>query len=195
MSIHADADPVPPEFEELWREAASIWETRQNDASFEGYVSANYAMVYRSLQKFQNRCVTFLEWGSGLGVVTIMAAQMGFDAYGIEIEPELVAHADELAERFGSNAKFACGSFIPADYEEDSRDGAEFYRTITDSPSGYEALDMELRDFDLVYAYPWPEEHIVFRRMMRRFGASSSVLVCYDQREGMSVIRFGKKRR
>ena len=188
------SESPPPSLKRLWKEAASIWDKHQNEPAFEGYVSADYLAVYRSLQNFQGRCTTFLEWGSGLGVVAIMAAQLGFEAYGIEIEPELVEHSCKLAERYGSTAKFACGSFIPTEYEEASFEGEEFQRTICDAASGYEELDMELRDFDLVYAYPWPEEHLVFRSMVKRCGAAHAVLVCYDNREGISTTRFGKRR-
>lgn len=191
---NAQPESLPPSFEQLWSDAAAIWEKHQDDAAFEGYVSADYLAVFRSLQNFQNRCSTFLEWGSGLGVVAIMAAEMGFDAYGIEIEPELVEHSCRLADRYRSKAKFACGSFIPAEYQEASFDGEEFQRTICDAASGYEELDMELRDFDLVYAYPWPEEHLVFRSIVKRCGAAGAVLVCYDNREGISTTRFGKRR-
>lgn len=187
-------ESLPPSLKRLWKDAASIWDKHQNEPAFEGYVSADYLAVYRSLQNFQNRCTTFLEWGSGLGVVAIMAAQLGFEAYGIEIEPELVEHSCKLAERYGSTAKFACGSFIPTEYQEASFEGEEFQRTICDAASGYEELDMELRDFDLVYAYPWPEEHLVFRSMVKRCGAANAVLVCYDNREGISTTHFGKRR-
>lgn len=191
---NAPQNSLPPSFERLWKDAATIWDKHQNEPAFEGYVSADYVAVYRSLQNFQDRCTTFLEWGSGLGVVAIMASQMGFEAYGIEIEPELVEHSCKLADRYGSTAKFACGSFIPTEYEEASFEGEEFQRTICNAASGYEELDMELRDFDLVYAYPWPEEHLVFRSMVKRCGASNAVLVCYDGREGISTTRFGKRR-
>ena len=123
---NAQPESLPPSFEQLWSDAAAIWEKHQDDPAFEGYVSADYLAVFRSLQNFQNRCSTFLEWGSGLGVVAIMAAEIGFDAYGIEIEPELVEHSCRLADRYRSTAKFACGSFIPAEYQEASFDGDEF---------------------------------------------------------------------
>jgi hypothetical protein len=183
----------PHGFERLWNDAAEIWEARQAEPAFEGYVSADYVAVYQSLLKLQGRASTFLEWGSGLGVVTIMAAQMGFDAYGIEIEPELIDHSRMLAERFHSTAQFACGSFIPDEYEEECSSGEEFQRTICDSADAYSDLDRELRDFDLVYAYPWPEEHLVFRSIVRRFGSPTAVLVCFDAREGISVTKFGKR--
>ena len=64
------------------------------------------------------------------------------------------------------------------------------FRTVIDTPSAYEALDMELRDFDLVYAYPWPDEHTLFRSIMRQFGCSNALLLSYDAREGIELIRF-----
>lgn len=188
------ADPPQTGFEPLWNQASGIWEARESHPAFEGYVSADYYAVYRALKKFRKRCSTFLEWGSGLGVVTIMAAQMGFEAYGIEIEPELVEHACALAECFGSDATFACGSFIPGDYKEQSSSGEEFHRTICDAVPAYHEIDMELRDFDLVYAYPWPDEHLVFRSIMRRCGAPHATLICYDAREGISATMPAKRR-
>ena len=189
-----NVDSPPTVFKGLWRDAAAIWERHQYEPAFEGYVSADYGAVYDSLRKLQNRCATFLEWGSGLGVVTIMAAHLGFDAYGIEIEPELVEHARELADRYHSTAKFGCGSFVPGEYRERSSSGEEFHRTICDAVPAYDELDMELRDFDLVYGYPWPEEHLVFRSIMRHYGAPRAILVCYDAREGISTTTPGKRR-
>ena len=43
------------------------------------------------LRALAGRAVSFLEWGSGTGVITIMADMLGFEAYGIEINPALVA--------------------------------------------------------------------------------------------------------
>jgi len=187
-------DDGPTGFETLWAAAAAIWEENQNEPAFVGYVSADYLAVYHSLKKYQGFPLTFLEWGSGLGVVTIMADRMGFEAFGIEIEPELVEYATILADQSESNAKFACGSFIPSEYEESAIDGEEFNRTICDAADAYDEFDRELRDFDLVYAYPWPDEHLVFRSIMKRCGARGAVLICYDAREGIKTIKFGKQR-
>ncbi len=61
--------------------------------AFEGYVSADYLSVFHSLAQLRNRVSTVLEWGSGLGVVSIMASRMGFEAFGIEAEAVLVEYA------------------------------------------------------------------------------------------------------
>jgi len=187
-------DETPTGFEPLWKIAADIWQQRENDPPFEGYVSADYRAVYDSLSKYRDRGLSFLEWGSGLGVATIMADTMGFEHYGIEIEPELCDIANDLASQFKSGAKFACGSFVPDQYEAKVRDGDEFNRTVNDAAAAYDDFDLELRDFDIVYAYPWPDEHTVFRSIIRQCGAPRAVLICYDAREGIRTTRFGRSR-
>jgi hypothetical protein len=134
--------------------------------------------------------LSVLEWGSGLGIVTIMASRMGFEAYGIEAEPCLVTHAENLARTYGPNAQFAQGSFIPDDFAWNPADGGDVDRTVIDVASAYDKLDMELKDFDLVYAYPWPDEHTLYHNIMREFGRKGAMLLTYDAREGMELVRF-----
>lgn len=176
-------------FQSLWAEAEQIWDRQQNDRGFSGYVSADYPAVLKSLRELRSRCHTFLEWGSGLGVVTIMASRLGYDAYGIEVAPELVDHARSLAERYAPEAVFATGSFIPDEYVvSPRRDYVD--RTETDDPGGYEELDMELSDFDLVYAYPWPTEHHLFQNIVRECGRPGTLLLTYDAHEGIDLTQF-----
>jgi hypothetical protein len=179
---------------ELCTEAEEIWCGIQQDPDFRLFIAADYEAVFRSLCRLRNRAVTFLEWGSGLGVVTIMASNLGFEAYGIEAEPRLVELACRLAENYAPGAKFAAGSFIPDDYRWRPRYDVENLQVIRDGESGYHELDMELRDFDLVYAYPWPDEHDLCRDIMRQCGRRNSLLLTYDTREGMSLKRRVPKR-
>ena len=181
-------------FEELWAEAEAIWVAHENVPAFQGYVSADYRAIFHALLKLRTKANTFLEWGSGLGVVAIMASRLGFDAYGIEVEPQLVDFARGLSARFEANPTFAVGSFIPHEFEAKLEAGDEFHRTISDHVSAYDELDMELRDFDLVYAFPWPEELTVFRNIIRRCGARSTRFLRYDVREGLSLTRPAKNR-
>ncbi len=183
------------ELDELWKEAEAIWVAQENELAFQGYVSADYASIYRSLQSLRSRATTFLEWGSGLGVVSIMASRLGFESYGIEIEPQLVDLSRRLASKYTATPTFATGSFIPAEFEPSLAAGDEFHRTIHDAASAYADLDMELRDFDLVYAFPWPEEHDVFRQIIRRCGAPHTFFLRYDAREGLQLSRPARRHR
>ena len=122
--------PTPPticaeELNELWSSAATIWNEHEADVAYEGYVSADFAAIYQRLLRLRERAHTFLEWGSGLGVVAIMASRLGFDAYGIEVQPQLVHAARDLASRFDALPSFAVGSFIPD--EDDALCGVEWH--------------------------------------------------------------------
>lgn len=182
-----------PELEQLWTEAATLWDRYEKSRGFDAYVPADYPMVYEELLKLRGHAINFLEWGSGLGVVTIMASRLGFDAYGLEISPELVEQAEQLAKKFGCQPKFAVGSFVPTQYEWDPQMGEDGLRTDFDAADGYDEIGMSLDDFELVYAYPWPDEHDVFQDIMKKHGAQNSLFMTFDVREGIAVRRNKKR--
>ena len=86
------------EFGRLWAEADDFGNGIRMRPRFTGTSSADYLTVYESLAQLRGRVLTVLEWGSGLGVVTIMASRMGFEAYGIEAEPDLVEYSENFAQ-------------------------------------------------------------------------------------------------
>jgi predicted O-methyltransferase YrrM len=173
------------EMESLWLEAGAIWDRCEDCHEFRGFVAADYGQVFRALLSLRGKALTFLEFGSGLGVIAIMASRLGYRAYGIESESRLVGMSCELAEKYASDAQFATGNFIPQDYEWTAAHGDGDFRTVLDDLSGYDELDMELRDFDLIYAYPWPEEYPLYQDILRQCGGRNSLLLTYDVREGM----------
>ena len=175
--------------EPLWSEAGAIWDRCENWREFRGFVAADYGQVFRALLGLRGEAQTFLEFGSGLGVIAIMASRLGFRSYGIESESRLVSMSCQLAEKYASNAQFATGNFIPPDYQWTPTHGEGDFRTALDDASGYDELDMELRDFDLVYAYPWPEEYPLYQDILRQCGCANSLLLTYDAREGVLLER------
>ena len=175
------------EFSRLWDVAEAIWTQHENDRSFGAYVSADYEAVLDGLIRLQPRANTFLEWGSGLGVVTIMAGLLGYDACGIEAELELVEYSRQLAEQFQSPVEFAAGGFIPDGFQWRPELGEEAVRTAIDLADAYDDLGRDLDEFDLVYGYPWPTEHELFKGIMRDCGGPHSSLLIYDAREGILI--------
>ena len=194
MILHKNARRrCSAEFTNLWAYADELWERNQARHAFRSYASADYSAVYHALAQLQNQVTSVLEWGSGLGIVTIMASRMGFDAYGIEAEPELVEHARNFAKTYGPEARFASGSFIPDEYVWNPAAGDESLKTEIDVASAYDKFDLELRDFDLIYAYPWPDEHTLYHNILRQFGGDHAMLLSYDAREGMGLVRFNNR--
>ena len=67
---------------------------RRKDAPIPAFVPSDARMSVAALATIQRDHLapqnTFCEWGSGMGVTACLAAQLGFDACGIEIERDLV---------------------------------------------------------------------------------------------------------
>jgi hypothetical protein len=89
-----------------------------------------------------------------MGIITVMADLLGYEAYGIEIAGRLVQSAREITVRYGSSARFAAGSFLPQGWEWRPRDGDGRLGTIGEGTSGYQGLGLPLGEFGLVYGYP-----------------------------------------
>ena len=186
------AQELLAEFKQLWSEAEKLWDERQNQPAWHSYVSADFEAVFNTLYEMRGMYSTFLEWGSGLGVVTIMASRLGFEAYGIEAEARLVEHSQDFAEFHAPEATFAEGSFIPTDYDWDPESGGDVYRSSIGSADAYDQLGMEIQDFDLIYCYPWPDEHPLLHAIIRQFGRPDTTLITYDACEGMAVTRVNQ---
>ncbi len=189
-----EGDELIEEFQQLWQLAEVTWHSNFGNQGYEHYVAADFRQVYQTLKQLKDRCWTFLEWGSGLGVATIMADRMGMRAYGIEISARLLQTSREIATQFGSNAQFIEGSFIPDDYQWDPEIGDSEFRTPLGGHTAYRSLDVALSDFDIIYAYPWPEETELFIDMMRQCGKKHGYFVTYHATEGIKVSRTKAKR-
>jgi hypothetical protein len=187
---HGDRAELLPGLQELFAEAKQIWDDNENDFHFRDFIAADYEKLYQALALLKDQADTFLEWGSGLGVITSIAGSLSYEAYGIEIDPKLVRRSQDLADKYNTSAEFAYGSFIPDQYEWSAEFEDEFFRTVLNDRDAYGDLDMDLEDFDLVYGYPWPGERLFFLDIMKRFGRVGAMFMTYDVREGIIVERI-----
>ena len=68
------------------------------------FVSSDFALAYAALCQLEASGLAagdrFGEWGSGLGVISCLAAMAGFRAHGFEVENRLVQAARLLAADF-----------------------------------------------------------------------------------------------
>ena len=199
VEIEPRSGPLPDDVFALVADANRRVQQFDEDfpASIPAFVPSDYELVYRALASVQElRLATgrrFLEWGSGVGVVSCLAAQIGFDAVGIEIEAVLVEIARRLAADHGFDVQFACGSYVP--------DGAEPLVDIigevtwlrTDRPDCYAEIELDTEDFDVVYAFPWPGEEQVIFDLFTHSAAVGTLLVSYHSQEGLRVQRKVRK--
>ena len=164
-----------------------------------GFVPSCFETVYRALQQISFRNLApgdkFCEWGSGFGVAASLAAMLGFDACGIEIESDLCHASRDLAQRFDLPVEFVTGSFIPAGADKlIDRAYAEFDGELTldtQSDDAYEQLGLDICDFDLIFAYPWPNDAKLTAAIFDKFAASGALLATYT---GNESVRLQRKR-
>jgi len=159
---------------------------------FHPFVAADYEAVLAALVSVRAPGLSFLEWGSATGVITIMADLLGFDAYGIEIDGDLVERARCLARRTGSGATFSTGSFLPEGYTWTDPDGDHRLGTIGRAESGYPELGRSLEDFDVVFGYPWAGEEPMMLHLMRTHGGAGTRLLVHGA-DGVTVYRDGRR--
>ena len=74
------------------------------------FVPSDYRTVYSVLAALPRS--SFCEWGSGMGIVTGLAAGLGFAACGIEIDATLAAASRRLLQDFGLRARIETGDYL-----------------------------------------------------------------------------------
>jgi len=195
---HAPSDLDPDlltRLKTLCHEGGEIWnrfDGQVRSESFHPFVAAEYEVVLEAFLPLRRPGRRFLEWGSATGVVTIMADLLGFDAYGIELDADLVEQARRLAATWGSGARFAAGSFLPTGYRFRGPRGDDRLGTIGEGVSGYLELGHPLDDFDVVYGFPWSGEESLMLDLMRCYGRSDAVLLLNGVDEGITTYRGGR---
>lgn len=155
------------------------------------YIASEPAQVYAALKWVTERGLTqgqeFIEWGSGFGVATGMAALLGYEATGVELRAGLVEIARELLESQSIEAEFICTSYIPEGYiEYDIAEGSDL---VPDDSFGHqpdggpiyqdEEQEIEIADVDLFYAYPWPGEQEMMLKLFDAVATADAILIAY----------------
>ena len=162
-------------------------------ASIPAFVPSDFEQVYRALAWIDEAHLAagrrFLEWGSGIGIVACLAAELGFDAIGIEVEPALVEIAESIATDHRIDVEFACGSYVPSGAEPLVDTAGEVTWLRTDRPDSYADLDLEPEDFDLIFAYPWPGEEQVIFDLFQGCAAVGCLLLTYHSQDGLRLQR------
>lgn len=168
-----------------------------------GFVPSDFACVYRGLRAIANSRLAagraFCEWGSGYGVVASLAAMLGFDACGIEVDGELVDAARRLAADFQLRVEFVHGSFVPPGAEVDAEElfaqtADELSWMATDADSAYDELGLAPDDFDLIFAYPWPGEEALTDALFETYTANGALLLTHNKYRSLRLRRKAIRR-
>ena len=192
-----DAPPnPPPRVAELLEVADARIEqfVHRDGRRIHGFVASDYLAAYAALQWIHSHHLlaghAFCEWGCGFGVVTMLASLAGMDACGIEVESVLVEHAERLAEELEIPCTFAPGSLIPNGADRLLEYVEDISHIDTDSPDGYDELGLEVDDFDLIYAYPWPGEEGYLENIFDHYAGNGALLLTFH---GIEDLRLQRK--
>ena len=185
--------PLPQRIRSILNAADQLIDELDSTGRVTGFVPSDYPAAYHLLQGLMASNVArgsrFCEWGSGFGVVTSLASELGFDACGIESDAELVERARELAADFDLAADFVHGSFVPVNAESRIHAVGSYAWLTTEADFAYEELGEEIADLDIVYAYPWPDEEQVTEALFDRYAGMGAILITYHGEAGFRVRR------
>ena len=168
-----------------------------------GFVPSDFVTVYHALRAITEANLapgtSLCEWGSGFGVVAALAAMLGFNVCGIEIERGLVDASRTLADDFGLPVEFVHGSFVPPGaeaYAEEAYaekayayDNTEYFWLVTDADDAYDELGLDPDNFDVVFAYPWPGEEYLITSLFEKYAAEDALLLTYNQFNSVRLVR------
>ena len=164
-----------------------------DDLVIENFVPCDFHLLDQALSWIdQNHLLTgrhFCEFGSGFGVAAMLASTRGMEAVGIEIERTLVDQANRLSDELGLSSRFYCGSFVPHDISEISEISRDVEHVATIEGEVYDEIGLDLDDFDLFFAVPWPGEEHFFESVFTAGAAVNSLLLTYRGRNGMHLLR------
>tara|TARA_Y200000002_G_scaffold175604_1_gene144789 strand:+ start:166 stop:795 length:630 start_codon:yes stop_codon:yes gene_type:complete len=191
IDYEAESPEVPEPFASLIQDADDRWEkfwSQKLNKRYPRYVASEPAQVYAALRHVRDEGLAlgerFIEWGSGFGVATSLAAQLGFEATGIELEDGLVAIAESLAEKHQTGAEFIATTYIPEGYiSYDHVGGSDIVPDESfghqAEPPRYDGMDIGLNEIDIFFVYPWPGEQEMMLKLFQSVASEDAILIAY----------------
>lgn len=206
-----DDGPIDPATE-AWIDAIleriQTFQDRWDRPQIEQFVTADLRLVHlalaamvRSVPRTGDR---LLEWGCGFGAISAMAAALGLDADGAEVEADLLAGAETtMADRppvvgkTEGRLRIVHANFLPpgADALADDPYAPSLHHG---GPTLEDAIGCGIDDYDVVYSYPWPGEEVFHLELFEKHAADGALLLQFrgpaDVRLYRNVVR-GRRRR
>ena len=201
IDYETESPEVPEPFASLIQDADDRWEkfwAQKLNKRYPRYVASEPAQVYAALKHVRDEGLAlgerFIEWGSGFGVATSLAAQLGFEATGIELEDGLIEIAESLAEKHQTGAEFIAITYIPEGYiSYDHVGGSDIvpddsfgYQT---EPPRYDGMDIGLDEIDVFFVYPWPGEQEMMLKLFQSVASEDAILIAYYGDQEICIYR------
>jgi hypothetical protein len=201
VEVHSStAEPLPAVVTAFLSDASARIDAffdLSNRSSNWGFVPSDYEAVYavlKSIRESNPEARRLCEWGSGFGVIVGLGTILGYEACGIEIDGRCVIASRSLLEDHGLDAEILEGSFVPEQYAEQNEMDTDGAGTVLCGPGAIDEVDVEIEDFDLIFAFPWPDEQEMYFDLFARYAAVGAILVTYSALDGIRVHRKMRSR-
>ena len=205
LAINFENNPLPGKAAAYLTEANlridHLFETERNKR-MPRFIPSDAIAIYNALDFITRKDWplgrVYCEWGSGYGIGSCFAAMLGYEAYGIEIEAELVKASQELADDSGIDIRIIHGDYMPDGFEcYNGMGGAElvkpehytFGRDDIDEVARYEGMDRGRDEVDLFFIYPWPGEQEFVQEFFHAVAADGAILLAYYGENDLCAYR------
>jgi len=100
-----------------------------------------------------------------------------------------VALSERLAADYRLKVSFYRGNLVPYGGQRIAEQVGDFEWLAVGGSDPYEQMGLDINDFDIIFAYPWPGEQWVIERLFDRFAANGALLMTYNGAEGVRLFR------
>ena len=204
IDLQLDESPLPKQVKNFLTEAESridkLFDTEKN-RKVPRFIPSNAELVYKHLSAIFSGdfCLgnNYCEWGSGYGVGTCLASLLGFNSFGIEIEPSLVTASKALAKKTHIDVTIIESDYMPEGFDcYEGSGGAELIRpenyvcgTNEHLDVSYEGMEINLDEVDVFFVYPWPGEQEFMLEFFQAIAADGALFLVYLGDDDFALYR------
>jgi hypothetical protein len=158
------------------------------------YMPSDPELFYRVLKTITERNLplgrVFCEWGCGFGICACIAAKLGYEAYGIELDPRMAKQARSLKDDLGIPIEVLETSYVPDGYDSYSGIGGEVlikeHQMLSReshfvSALNYDGMDHEIAEIDIFFVYPWPLEQAFMQELFDEIAVEGAILITFHK--------------
>ena len=204
IDLQINESPIPEQVKSFLAEAEhridELFDTEKN-RKVPRFIPSNAELLYKHLSSIVsgdfNLGDNYCEWGSGYGVGSCLASMLGFNSFGIEIEPSLVQASRALSKKTHIDVTIIESDYMPEGFEcYEGSGGAELirpenyvYRTSEYIDVGYEGMEINLDEIDVFFVYPWPGEQEFMLEFFQAVAADGAIFLVYLGDDDFALYR------
>ncbi len=190
--LELDSAEPPPEVLHLIVEATKRTDVFYNAGlglRYPKYIPSDPRIVCAAIRYLKENSYlpgnVFCEWGCGFAIASGIATILGMEAFGIEVEDDLVTRATALMNDLDLPVQILQADYLPEGFDESEGVGGKDLivpesRTTRGgvvAPPEYDGLDPA--EVDMFFVYPWPDQEEMMMDLFEAVASPGAVLLMY----------------